>query len=397
MSSPSITKHGPIITAGPLTKLSLSIPDYPRPDGTSAVTLRPFHDDMTTPLVTQTPTMPPALNPQVHTNTPAEYRFPPSSPPQLDQRRHSGPNKRHSNRSSSQSLDMNVFMANRNDSFDHSTVQPPPAPPFAPGMKGSPLSTPPRLTSPLKLHGISPETPRSLTDALARVSMTTNEDYNDSMLSNTPQSLFTTYKEMIPEELQESNSLDAYPNGPRSVLNNRIFLYSDPLTSKKQIDINEYNLVINVAKECKDMSANYLNPIPGKREYLYLPWLHTSQISKDLAPIMTKIDAFYNMGYKILIHCQCGVSRSACVVVAYYMMKFTLGVNDAYELLKNGTNGNREVCMSVRNGGNIIDGSDRICPNMSLIFELMEFGDSLCHKEVTTSALLFDSPSTMQI
>ncbi|RLV94508.1 Dual specificity protein tyrosine phosphatase CCP1 [Spathaspora sp. JA1] len=401
MSSPSISKHGAIATTA--KKLSVSIPNLSINDDhnniTSATTLvnpGTLHDDLMTPLVTHTPTIPPALNPQVHTNTPGEYKFPPSSPPLplVEQMKQNDPNKPRNSRPLSRSIDMSLLNSNSVDSFDHSLIQPPPAPPFAPGNKGSPLSTPPRLTGPLILNGISPETPGSLSDELSRVSLR-----EDSLISsNNPQSIFTAYykQRAVPEELQESNQLDAYPDGPVSVLNNRIFLYSDPFTSGR-VDINDYNLVINVAKECKDMSLYYNNAIPGEREYIFVPWLHTSPISKDLPRIIEKIDSFYNKGYRILIHCQCGVSRSACVVVAYFMLKYSLGVNEAYELLKNGTRGNRQVCNMVRSCGDVITGSDRICPNMSLIFELMELGDSLCNNEVTTNALLFDSPSAMQI
>ena len=118
------------------------------------------------------------------------------------------------------------------------------------------------------------------------------------------------------------------------MLNNLIYLYSDPAQGK--IDINKFDLVINVAKECDNMSLQYMNQVPNQREYVYIPWSHNSNISKDLFQITNKIDQFFTNGRKILIHCQCGVSRSACVVVAFYMKKFQLGVNEAYELLKNG-------------------------------------------------------------
>jgi Predicted protein-tyrosine phosphatase len=181
-----------------------------------------------------------------------------------------------------------------------------------------------------------------------------------------------TIKSIVPEELQELNQLNAYPTGPRNVLNNQLFLYSDPIGV---LDINEYDLIVNVARECQNLSSKLTNQQVGSKEYLTIPWTHTSSISKDLPLIINQIDHFYNKGLKILVHCQCGVSRSACVVVAYFMFKFNLGVNDAYELLKLGTAS--PVNKNIFDLGFTVDTCDRICPNMSLIFELMEFAEKL--------------------
>lgn len=186
----------------------------------------------------------------------------------------------------------------------------------------------------------------------------------------------------IQEELQESSQLNAYPNGPANVLNDCIFLYSDPTMGV--VDINDYDLVINVARECKNLEDQF-NTQHGKKEYIYVPWSHTSSILKELPNLTEKIRQYDDSGEpnvitkrKILIHCQCGVSRSACVVVAYFIMKFNIGVNRAYELLKSGTTGaNDSETLAIRAQGYEIEACDRICPNMSLIFELMDFSDRM--------------------
>ncbi|CUM65676.1 uncharacterized protein PRCAT00003324001 [Priceomyces carsonii] len=194
----------------------------------------------------------------------------------------------------------------------------------------------------------------------------------------------------LPEELQESNQLDAYLSGPANVLNDTLYLYSDPLSGPSKVDINLYDLVINVAKECEDLSPMFDHQ-NGSKEYLYVPWSHTSSILKQLSRITQKIlqydDSQKTEGKrKILVHCQCGVSRSACVVVAYFMLKFDLGVNEAYELLKSGTsNVNESTNRNLRQKGYYIEACDKICPNMSLIFELMEFGDSMRKSKTLTS------------
>lgn len=205
----------------------------------------------------------------------------------------------------------------------------------------------------------------------------------------------------VPEELQELDQLDAYPNGPSNVLNGCIYLYSEPSIE----DLQSFDLVINVAKECPQITD-------FKGKYVYIPWNHTSSISKDLAYLTSVIKEYddsdkvsertkgnlrnklndspnpndnnlndneYNECRKILVHCQCGVSRSACVVVAYFMLKFNLNVNDAYELLKSGTSPDSKTAINkkIYNMGYSILSCTRVCPNMSLIFELMDFYETI--------------------
>lgn len=178
----------------------------------------------------------------------------------------------------------------------------------------------------------------------------------------------TLYKNSAaPEELREANTLPAYPRGPRNVLDNLVFLYSDPDPTKNvgscPVDIANYDLVINVAEECNDLTHLFPTQVPGKKQYVHFQWSHTSAIAPDLPEIVQLLHSFYRRGKRALIHCQCGVLRLACVIVAFYMQHFSMGVNEAYERLKQGSD-NGDAC-------------DRICPNMSLIFELMEFGDYL--------------------
>ncbi|KAK6463036.1 dual specificity phosphatase [Scheffersomyces coipomensis] len=251
-----------------------------------------------------------------------------------------------------------------------------------------------KLKSPLILNGSTPTTTTTnmINDELNNVSL---DDIEDDTVQTTQYQLSTPLHfqrsnsypnsdnvtsntfQHIPEELQESNQLNAYPLGPRNVLNNQIYLYSDPKDDAK-ININDYDLIINVAKECKDLTNEFIPHTLDSHEYLYYPWSHTTSISKSLLPIVTKMETFNNKGLKILVHCQCGVSRSASVIVAYFMFKFKIGVNEAYELLKSGTNNlDQAVNKSIGDKGNHIEACDKICPNMSLIFELMEFGDIL--------------------
>lgn len=188
-----------------------------------------------------------------------------------------------------------------------------------------------------------------------------------------------------PEELYEIDTVETYPDGPANVLNNSIFLYSDPSsTDGPKIDINDFDLIINVAKECKNLSANF-NSSQSSKEYLHIPWSHTSLILRELPELTAKIKEFDDSQKpvgkrKVLVHCQCGVSRSACVIVAYFMFKFNMGVNEAYELLKTGTQNPKNKV--IRSRGYVIDACEGICPNMSLIFELMEYRNFLNSKRL---------------
>ncbi|ODV76877.1 DSPc-domain-containing protein [Suhomyces tanzawaensis NRRL Y-17324] len=270
-------------------------------------------------------------------------------------------------------------------------------PPYVPRPRGRPspatdsdaittaLTEPPK--HPYAYYDYGAATPVSSSSSTSTSTATAKSAVHPDQNHTTPQ-IALSKKYLLPEELQESNQLNAYPTGPRNVYNNTIFLYLDPTfnpDTKKprglvgQVDINAYDLVINVAKECQDLSSQFTNQIPGRKEYLYVPWSHTSSISRDLPSLTAKIQQFSDQGLKILVHCQCGVSRSACVIVAFFMQKFSIGVNEAYELLKSGTEVDVPggVNKMIGDKGNNIDACDRICPNMSLIFELMEFGDFL--------------------
>lgn len=178
------------------------------------------------------------------------------------------------------------------------------------------------------------------------------------------------------EELQEQSNLHAYVNGPANVLNSIIYLYLDPQLPEGYVDINQYDLVINVAKECRDLSNEFDSS--GDKRYVYIPWSHTLSILERLPELTSTIAKYDTKGKKILVHCQCGVLRSACVIVAYFMVKFSISVNEAYELLKSGTDNTAEACnLNIATLGNTVQACDRICPNMSLIFELMDFGEQL--------------------
>lgn len=88
-------------------------------------------------------------------------------------------------------------------------------------------------------------------------------------------------------------------------------------------------------------------------EYIYVPWDHNSALTPDLELLTSILFDRANEGKRILVHCQCGVSRSASLLVAYVMRLNGWGVHQAYAWVK--------------------DKSPGISPNMSLIYQLVEW------------------------
>lgn len=96
----------------------------------------------------------------------------------------------------------------------------------------------------------------------------------------------------------------------------------------------------------------------GRPEYIHIPWEHNTDIVPDLLRLVKIIDDRVQQGKRVLVHCQCGVSRSATLVVAYGLYKDpTSSVQEAYDAVK--------------------QRSKWIGPNMNLIMQLQEFRSTL--------------------
>ncbi|KAK5105795.1 hypothetical protein LTR62_002137 [Meristemomyces frigidus] len=113
---------------------------------------------------------------------------------------------------------------------------------------------------------------------------------------------------------------------------------------------------------CSTFPTNHvaLNGSQAKKdpEYVHIPWEHNSDIVPDLLRLCKVIDERVQQHKRILVHCQCGVSRSASLVVAYGLYKDpSLSVQEAYDAVKTR--------------------SKWIGPNMNLIMQLQEFRSSL--------------------
>ena len=207
----------------------------------------------------------------------------------------------------------------------------------------------------------------------------------------------------------------AYPEGPVCIYEPHIFLYlepSDTEASKFDVVLNVAREVVNPFKSAKDMAidseskhaaaqvsfdsrnthfsdrestsepqtavsdksfrsafetlpdviAISSSPKPLKApEYIHIPWDHNTNVVDDLLRLCELIDDRVQNGKRVLVHCQCGVSRSASLVVAYGLYKNPqLTVQDAYTAVKNR--------------------SRWIGPNMNLIYQLSEFREKVLQK-----------------
>ena len=217
----------------------------------------------------------------------------------------------------------------------------------------------------------------------------------------------------VPQSKEEKP--EAYPHGPITVYESGIDLYLEPTAEQA----SKYDVILNVASEVKnpflaqnepaseperqirldggggiqyaprrdhppvrrgtDDTAKDSSPTTPKAtlqtdafspeatatstskpdpEYIHIPWEHNTDIVPDLLRFVKLIDDRVSEGKKVLVHCQCGVSRSASLVVAYGLYKNpSMSVQEAYDAVK------------MR--------SKWIGPNMSLIMQLQEFRSSL--------------------
>lgn len=213
--------------------------------------------------------------------------------------------------------------------------------------------------------------------------------------------------------LSKEEKPEAYPDGPICVYDSGIDLYLEP-TAKQAM---EYDVVLNVASEVRNPLVEHDGPDPTKNElridggggiqlpprreqepaqglgapaidsspatpkatplvstfaaadrpatakepeYIHIKWEHNSDIVPDLLRLVKLIDEKVTQGKRTLVHCQCGVSRSASLVVAYGLYKNpSLSVQQAYDAVKKR--------------------SKWIGPNMNLIMQLQEFRSSLMH------------------
>lgn len=222
--------------------------------------------------------------------------------------------------------------------------------------------------------------------------------------------------------LSREEKPEAYPDGPICVYEPHIDLYLEPTADQAR----QYDVVMNVASEVRNPLLSNSGPVlaepevridggggiqfkpkqdrdhlkvrkpsapgpasqdaspttpkasplkvtpsvgartPREPEYIHVKWEHNSDIVPDLLRLCKLIDERVSESKRVLVHCQCGVSRSASLVVAYGLYKNpTMSVQEAYDAIKKR--------------------SKWIGPNMNLIMQLQEFRSSLARGGLLTA------------
>ncbi|KZF22213.1 DSPc-domain-containing protein, partial [Xylona heveae TC161] len=160
-------------------------------------------------------------------------------------------------------------------------------------------------------------------------------------------------EEDIEEPLShEAKKSPAYPCGPVCVYDPHVYLYLEP----NEVEASQFDVVLNVAREVNNpfLLRKERRASEGTLDYIHVPWDHNTNIVDDMLSLVKVIDDRVAQGKRVLVHCQCGVSRSASLIVAYGLYKNPdLTVQQAYDAVK--------------------QRSRWIGPNMNLIYQLSEF------------------------
>lgn len=105
--------------------------------------------------------------------------------------------------------------------------------------------------------------------------------------------------------------------------------------------------------------------------YKKLSWEHNQDnLVQELDEAIATIDRARDAGQTILVHCQCGVARSATVIIAYVMKTLRLPMQEAYDYVK--------------------ERAPAISPNLGLLYQLREYEQKLQNNE---TSILYDTPS----
>ncbi|CEP63123.1 mitogen-activated protein kinase tyrosine protein phosphatase SDP1 LALA0_S07e02894g [Lachancea lanzarotensis] len=174
----------------------------------------------------------------------------------------------------------------------------------------------------------------------------------DAVLQNSGSRAFHRASRSVSTVVDEGcTTKNAYPDGPLLVYGSYLYLCSEPSIT----DLERFDVTLNVAQEVSNLRT--MLPPTKQVDYHHIHWSHTSKICSDLPQLTRIIHEAVEARRTVLVHCQCGVSRSASLIVAYIMRYENLPLHDAYNKLK-----------SV---------AKDISPNMSLIFQLMEWREVL--------------------
>ncbi|KAJ9049971.1 tyrosine/serine/threonine protein phosphatase [Entomophthora muscae] len=155
-----------------------------------------------------------------------------------------------------------------------------------------------------------------------------------------------------------------YSNGPKEILEN---LYLGDEMNASDPDKVDNSLVdfacsshwqtVSDEKVCLQLKKHTFSTSSEESHSVYskkLFWDHNQDnIQEFFAASFNFINLARSLGVGVLIHCQCGVSRSASLMIGYVMQANNLSFESAYQHVKSK--------------------SSVVSPNLSLIAQLLEF------------------------
>ncbi|KAI7899380.1 protein-tyrosine phosphatase-like protein [Cokeromyces recurvatus] len=214
-----------------------------------------------------------------------------------------------------------------------------------------------------RLASLSPISSTSSTLASRR--RRNNKNLSLCLSSETTNNMITETKHVFIEK-QRKDDVNAYLSGPAKIMP---YLYLG--SEMNSLDLNllkelRVQSILNVAAEVNnpyesmDHHINKENPFSFSNTLTYqkLPWQHNQDnLVVELAKAIDIIDRARAAEQTILVHCQCGVARSATVIIAYVMKTLHLPLQEAYNHVK--------------------ALAPPISPNLGLLFQLREFEQTL--------------------
>lgn len=141
----------------------------------------------------------------------------------------------------------------------------------------------------------------------------------------------------LPDHLQRRLQLKHWRQVCSEVIPGALFISSYQVAGDEEA-LNASNIthIVNTAADVCD------NCFPEKFQYLtyYLKDANSEDITVLLYKTMEWIHEAINKGGRVLVHCREGVSRSATIVIAYLMWRFSLSFEAAHERIRQ----NRPIC-----------------------------------------------------
>ncbi|KAI9455847.1 hypothetical protein F5148DRAFT_1277190 [Russula earlei] len=195
-----------------------------------------------------------------------------------------------------------------------------------------------------------PPPPKSRSRNMKKLSLTLSTQSSSSSLAFPPheslsddRSRCTSISSMLYRRDEDGSPTVPYPDGPIEILPKIWLGAEDNVRDWRGLVTRRIGSVLNVAKE---VTSPFDLSLPAERtplhqgayypadgtgrpplHYLKLQWSHgqSDLVQRGFPEAMAFVDQSIARGEGILIHCQCGISRSATLVIALVMRAASLG------------------------------------------------------------------------